>query len=195
MLQSSFLLHGQSIEKKFSGWWAMTCWTQEFHEDNTYEFYSSGHAGNLSQKGNYKISGDTIILNKDSTWEYVSLYLLNGDSLLIDLETFYDYKLVAEKGIQVYNSKKRYDILKNPDMDSKVVISKHQFDSIVNAHIFQLANKESLTLNPNEVVETIRIINTLTTSRDSSYKYGIYSDFMKLIDERNYVNEISAYFD
>jgi hypothetical protein len=124
---------GQSIDKTFSGWWARTSWTFEFKNDNTYKRTSSGHFGNTTYDGKYEMTGDTICLvtgSKQISGIERSKYLLDKDSFLIDLQLFYDYKVVG-KDIDFYNSKKRYDILKKPNMDSMVVVTKQQFDSTV----------------------------------------------------------------
>lgn len=101
---------GQSIEKSFSGSWALTTWTFVFNKDNTYTRTSNGHFGNTVYDGKYEMIGDTICLvtgSEQITGISRSKYLLDKDSFLIDLQLYYDYKIL-DKGIDYYNSKKRY---------------------------------------------------------------------------------------
>lgn len=100
----------QTFEKTFSGQWATTSWTFEFHKDGTYKRISQGHYGNTEVKGNYSIHNDSIQLNHfENTHGTINkYYLLDGDSFLVDLELLYDYKLNASPWF--YSSRKREDI-------------------------------------------------------------------------------------
>ena len=188
---------GQSIDKTFSGWWARTSWTFEFNNDNTYTRTSNGHFGNTSYDGKYEMTGDTICLvtgSEQITGIQRSKYLLDKDSLLIDLQLFYDYKIVG-KDIDFYNSKKRYDILKKPNMDSLIVVNKQQFDTIVEHCISLLKAFRNIEIKDADHIKIIRTINTINMSQDISFKNGIYSDFIKLTQDKNYEKEISTYYD
>jgi hypothetical protein len=182
----------QAIEKTFTGWWAMTNWTFEFHKDNLYSFSSSGHAGNIASKGMYKISGDTIITSETSTNGSHRLYLLESDSVIIDLSTYYEYRVA--NGTFFYNSQKRYDILKKPNMDSMVVVSSTEFDSIVKACIHTLSGDESFYIDKHIQVDMIRCINTIRMSRDESFKTGIYKKFIQLVEKKEYEKTVSFYY-
>jgi|GEM_PF-915956 len=110
---SSNFSFSQSIEESFFGSWAQTNWTFEFKNDNTYKTISSGHFGSSNTEGKYQMNGDTIYLITGS--EKISgipnpKYLLTRDSFLVDLQLFYDYKMITKKN-EHYFSKKRNDIL------------------------------------------------------------------------------------
>lgn len=103
----------QAIEESFFGSWGQTNWTFEFKNDNTYKSNSTGHFGSSNVEGRYQMSGDTISLITGS--EKISgipapKYLLTHDSFLVDLQLFYDYKMITKKN-EHYFSKKRNDIL------------------------------------------------------------------------------------
>ena len=110
LLTSCTLKSGQTFKKSFQGWWAMTNWIFDFNKDGVYKRTSDGHYGNTVVKGNYIIKGDTIILlngyeNTDGTIN--KTYLLDKDSMLIDLTLRYDYAPVSNAQNFFYNSKIR----------------------------------------------------------------------------------------
>ncbi|GAB4382914.1 MAG: hypothetical protein Kow0075_14930 [Salibacteraceae bacterium] len=110
LLTVSQLVIGQTFEKSFQGWWATTSWTFDFKEDGTYKRTSSGHYGNTVVEGKYKINGDTITLltGFENTHGTVNqTYILDKDSLLIDLDLRYDYAPISNEQANFYNSKIR----------------------------------------------------------------------------------------
>jgi len=188
---------GQSIDRTFSGWWARTSWTFEFKNDNTYKRTSNGHFGNTSYDGKYEMTGDTICLltgSKQITGIERPKYLLDKDSFLIDLQLYYDYKIVGND-INFYNSKKRYDILKKPNMDSSIVITSEQFDTILQHCTYLLMTLKNIEIKDEDHIKIIRIINTINMSPDISLKSGIYTEFMKFVKDKDYEKEISTYYD
>ena len=198
LILTSFLkVNGQTIEKSYEGFWASTSWIFEFDKDGTYKRISSGHYGNTTIEGNYKINKDTIQLLTGFSETHGTVnekYLIDEDSLIIDLELYYDYKLIPTESI-FYNSKKRYDILKKPNMDSTITITKQNFDSIIETSISLITKREVLYIRSTEHIKIIRLINTISMSQDISFKSGIYSRFMNLIKEKDYEKELSTYFD
>lgn len=188
---------GQSIDKTYSGWWARTRWTFEFKNDNTYKRTSNGHFGNTTYDGKYEMTGDTICLvtgSEQITGMQRSKYLLDKDSFLIDLQLYYDYKIVSQD-IDFYNSKKRYDILKKPNMDSLIIVTKQQFDTIVQHCTSLLTTRRNIEIKDADHIKIIRLINTINMSQDTSFKSGIYAEFMKRVKDKDYEKEISTYYD
>jgi lysophospholipase L1-like esterase len=103
----------QAIEQRFLGNWNQTIWTFDFKSDHTYQRSSKGHFGFADYEGNYQMSGDTISLITGSekiTDVEIPKFLLTKDSFLVDLQLFYDYKMITKKN-EHYFSKKRNDIL------------------------------------------------------------------------------------
>jgi len=188
---------GQSIDKTFSGWWARTSWTFELNKDNSYKRTSNGHFGDTSYEGKYEMTGDTIYLvtgSEQITGIQRSKYLLDKDSFLIDLQLYYDYKIVGQD-IDLYNSKKRYDILKKPNMDSLIIVTRQQFDSIVQHCTSLLMTSRIIEIKDVDHIKIIRLINTINMSQDISLKSGIYGDFIKRVKDNDYEKEISTYCD
>ena len=187
----------QSISKTFGGWWASTQWTFEFHKNNTYKRTSRGHYGNTNYEGTYKMSGDTIrmVTGSDQIVGIMnSPLLLYQDSFLIDLFLYYDYK-ISDTGASFYPSSKRYDILKKIDPDSLIVASRYQFDSMVRECIDVLQKHPVARIYDEDNIRIIRVSNTLAFSRDTSFKTGIYADFSKLMQQREYNKEIAIFYD
>lgn len=196
ILTFSNLVNGQTFDRTYQGWWATTSWTFEFKTDGTYKRISAGHYGNTTVKGNYKVNKDTIQLLTGFKGTHGTInekYLIDNDSLIIDLELNYDYKLT--KGSNFYNSKKRYDILKKPNMDSMIVVTKQQFDTIVTDCISLLTTRRNIQLKDEDHIKIIRLINTVNMSQETSFKNGIYSEFMKLVKEKDYEKDVSIYYD
>lgn len=101
---------GQTFEKSFQGWWASTSWTFDFKENGTYKRTSYGHYGNKVVKGKYKIIGDTIMLltgYKNTHGTINHTYILDKDSILIDLDLRFDYAPISNEESNFYNSKIR----------------------------------------------------------------------------------------
>lgn len=197
ILTSILKVNGQTFDKTYQGWWATTSWTFDFKSDGTYKRISAGHYGNTTISGAYRVSNDTIQLltSFEKTHGTVNeKYLIDNDSLIIDLDLYYDYKLVTT-GTNFYNSKKRYDILTKPNMDSLIVITRQQFDTLVNKSISLLTNHRIIQIQDADHIMIIRLNNTINMSQDASFKNGIYADFIKLVKDKDYEKEISTYYD
>ena len=104
LILTSFLkVNGQTFEKTYTGQWAMTFWKFEFHNDGTYKRTSTGHYGNPTFKGTYKIYNDTIELvnGYDSSSGTLNKYYLISKNhgmfateplgRIIDLTNLYEY--------------------------------------------------------------------------------------------------------
>lgn len=104
LLATLFLkVNAQFFEKTYTGQWGMTIWNFEFHKDGTFKRTSSGHFGNPSFQGTYKIYNDTIELVDgygDSSGTLNKYYLMSknkGDHAteeqgrIIDLTNLYEY--------------------------------------------------------------------------------------------------------
>jgi len=196
ILNFTILANGQTFDRTYQGWWASPSWTFNFNSDGTYNRISSGHYGNTSVTGNYNVYNDTIQLftNYKNTIERVNeKFLIENDSLIIDLEILYDYKLIT-LGLNYYNSKMRYDILEKPNMDSLIIVTKLQFEAIVDSCISILKTLRIFEIKKIDNIKIIRSINTINMSQDTSFKKGIYAEFMKLVKEKDYEKEISFYF-
>ena len=196
ILTFSNLVSGQTFDRIYQGWWATTSWTFEFKSDGTYKRVSAGHYGSTTVTGNYKVNKDTIQLLtgfKGTHGTVNEKYLIDKDSLIIDLALNYDYKLTT--GSNFYNSKKRYDILKKPNMDSMVVVTKQQFDSTVTVCTTLLTTHSNIQLKDEDHMKIIRLINTIGMSKETSFKIGIYSEFMKLVKEKDYEKDVSIFYD
>ena len=101
---TSFLkVSGQSFEKTYTGQWAETSWKFEFQKDGTYKRTSTGHFGNPTFQGRYKIYNDTIELANgyDSSSgtlnkyylisNYHSTFATRQQGRIIDLVNLYEY--------------------------------------------------------------------------------------------------------
>ena len=125
-------------------------------------------------------------------------YLIDNDSLIIDTELLFDYKLLVAEETVIYNSQKRYDILKKPNMDSLIVVTRQQFDSIIKTCISLLtACRYPIEIDEENQIPIIRAINTITYNQDNSFKSGVYAEFMKLVKDKNYEKEMTTnhYYD
>jgi len=97
------LLTGCQFEKstdnfsgKFNGHWAETSWQFEFFPNNKFEFESEGHYGFVKSSGTYEKMQDSLFLmlsDSNLVRDKVvnSLYLIDGDSCIIDYNLKYDY--------------------------------------------------------------------------------------------------------
>ena len=54
------IITAQTIKKSFSGCWGDTGWKFEFSENGKFKRISSGHYGNTTITGKYRIKNDTI---------------------------------------------------------------------------------------------------------------------------------------
>lgn len=189
-------IKAQTIDETFKGQWAMTSWTFEFKKDGTFNRTSSGHFGNPTFTGDYKLNVDTIIIlngYEESSGTLNPKYLIENDSTIIDLTNFYDYSSTAKNWGHI--SKKRYDILPKPNMDSIIRINSDDFYNRVKTSLELLRTKRLIGLSDQNNIEIIRITNTLWMSQDSSYKKGIYKEFTDEISKTNYEKEISTFYD
>ena len=123
----------KTFEKTFQGWWASTSWTYDFYKDGTYKRVSFGHYGNTTVNGKYKIERDTITLltsfkNSDGTVN--ETYILDKDSMLIDLNLRYDYAPTSKSGQNFYNSKIR--LVKYPQIRTDKQSVKSELESVLN---------------------------------------------------------------
>jgi hypothetical protein len=104
LLLTSFLkVSGQFFEKTYTGQWAKTSWKFEFQKDGSYKRTSTGHFGNPTFQGRYKIYNDTIELANDYDSSSVTLnkyYLISTyynkfvtvpKGRIIDLVNLYEY--------------------------------------------------------------------------------------------------------
>jgi hypothetical protein len=52
-----------------------------------------------------------------------------------------------------------------------------------------------IEIHDSDHIKIIRLINTIHMSQDISLKSGIYAEFIKLIEDKDYEKEISIYYD
>lgn len=88
-----WLAGAQNFEKSFQAYWGSTDWKFEFHRDGTYKRTSDGHYGNTVVEGRYTVKKDSIELTgyENSQGTINRFYVLDKDSMLIDLSLRYDY--------------------------------------------------------------------------------------------------------
>jgi hypothetical protein len=187
---------GQTLDKTFCGQWAMTSWSFEFHKDGTFIRTSAGHFGNPVFTGTYLLQSDTIHITKgfeNTCGSLNEFYLLDKDSMLIDLHNFYDYSPNHKEW--EYISQKRYDILKKPNMDLKNFVNQAQLEMLVIQSTTILDTKSILVITDEENIQIIRLINTIRMEQDSLYKSGVYLHFMEDVEKTNYEKEISILYD
>ncbi len=152
LLLTSFLkVNGQAIEKTYTGQWAMTFWKFEFHKDGTYRRTSSGHFGNPTFHGTYKIYNDTIelISGYDSSSGTLNKYYListyHGTFItvpqgrIIDLTNLYEY----------YNNERNYICQKNIVVKVEITDSLNKVVKSFNCYIpiNYLTNKYKIDLS------------------------------------------------
>lgn len=125
--------NSQTIEKTFQGWWATTSWTFEFKADGSYKRISAGHYGNTTVSGSYRLNKDTVYLltgYKGTHGTVNEKYLLDGDSILIDLNLRYDYKLLTKSKQNFYNSQTR--LIKYPQKSTVDINKKKEMEYVLN---------------------------------------------------------------
>lgn len=189
-------LKAQTIERTFEGYWARTSWSYEFKQDGSYIRTSSGHFGSPIFKGEYSITSDTLIIlngHKESSGTLNSKHLIVSDTFLIDLTNFYDY--LSSTRTSYYNSKKRYDILSKPNMDSMVTIELVEFKKKVQESTKLLETKKVRELSDEQNIQIIRLTNTLRMNQNSLIRKEEYKEFEELIVRSNYANKISTSYD
>ena len=101
-------LAAQTFDKSFQSSWYLTNWHFDFDADGTYTRTSDGHFGNPVYTGSYRIYNDTLemLSGYQNTAHTVSqYYLIEGDTMIVDLEIWFDYKL--DSLAEFYGSKKR----------------------------------------------------------------------------------------
>lgn len=81
---------------KFNGYWAETSWQYKFYSNNNFDFKCEGHYSFMESKGTYTRKEDSLFLMPiDSSLikhgVVNSLYLIDGDSCIIDVKLKYDY--------------------------------------------------------------------------------------------------------
>ena len=133
ILTISFIANGQTFEKTFQGWWASTSWTYDFYKDGTYKRVSFGHYGNTTVNGKYRIEWDTITFLtgfKNTNGTVNETYILDKDSMLIDLNLRYDYAPVSKSGQKFYNSKIR--LVKYPQITTDNQSVESELESVLN---------------------------------------------------------------
>ncbi len=99
ILSISHNLAGQTFEKSFRGCWADTMWDFKFQKNGKFTRISNGHYGNTTVKGRYKVINDTIniISNIENTHGTINeKYIIQEDSILIDLSLGYGYEINRE---------------------------------------------------------------------------------------------------
>ncbi len=129
----SFNTKAQTFEKSFQGLWASTSWTYNFYKDGTYDRVSMGHYGNTTIDGNYKIKSDTIILLngfKKTDGTVNETYILDKDSMLIDLNLRYDYAPISKQKQNFHSSQKR--LVKYPQTFSTNKNLKIELERVLN---------------------------------------------------------------
>ncbi|MEZ4804466.1 MAG: hypothetical protein R2852_02985 [Bacteroidia bacterium] len=190
------LAKAQTFNKTYEGWWARTKWTFDFNLDGTCHLITWGHYGNTRDTGMYTVNADTLYLTHglDETNQTLDKYLIDHDSFIVDLNLFYDYKLVDTK-TSFYNSKKRFDILKKPNMDSVIIVSREQFATLVEECNLLLNTHRIGDLEDEKHIKIIRLYNTLCMSSDTTYENGIYDEFMKQVFDKSYLKELAIYYD
>jgi hypothetical protein len=144
-------VNGQTFEKTYTGQWAMTFWKFEFHMDGTYKRTSSGHYGNQTFQGNYKIYNDTIELinGYDSSSGTLNKYYListnhgkfatEPQGRIIDLTNLYEY----------YNNDRNYICQKNKVVRVEISDSLKRIVKSFNSYIpiSYLTNKYQIDLS------------------------------------------------
>ncbi|MBI3235254.1 MAG: hypothetical protein HYZ42_14665 [Bacteroidetes bacterium] len=130
---TTLIAKGQTFEKSFQGRWADTRWVFEFHKDGTYQRKSFGHFGNTTIKGKYIIKGDSIYLLK--RFHIISgivneIYLLDKDSMLIELDLRYDYAPVSKSGDNSHYSQIRF--IKYPQIATDNQYVKSELEKVMN---------------------------------------------------------------
>lgn len=93
-LLTPWMAGAQNFVKSFQGYWGSTNWEFEFRRDGTYKRTSTGHYGNTTVEGKYTVRKDSVELTGyENTGGTINrLYLLDKDSMLIDLTLRYDYR-------------------------------------------------------------------------------------------------------
>jgi hypothetical protein len=134
--------YGQTFDRTFQGWWASTNWIFEFRANGTYTRTSSGHYGNTIVNGTYQINSDTVRLLTGFNETHGTVnekYLVDNDTLLIDLNLRYDYLQTSVPSQSFYSSKVRE--VKYPQTHSTDSVKKKELENILNLAL----NSEAIT--------------------------------------------------
>lgn len=92
--------NAQTIEKKFVGCWAETLWTFEFFKNGEYKRTSTGHYGDTTVSGKYKMTNNTIQLIsgfEESDGTVNEYYFIDKNNVLIDTKLEYGYPIFDEE--------------------------------------------------------------------------------------------------
>ncbi len=85
----------QSLSGTYQGSWAMTWFYYDFMPDKTVVCTVTGHYKTGVDEGSYRVSGDTIyvhfVKSDGKPYNEDKVFLIDGDSCVIDLQTRYDY--------------------------------------------------------------------------------------------------------
>lgn len=81
---------------KYEGYWFDTSWEYQFFRDHTFKFVCVGHYNNTESLGTYERRGDSLFLTPNlkslvNSGVVNELYLIDGDSCIIDFRLKYDY--------------------------------------------------------------------------------------------------------
>lgn len=181
MLFWTLLSFGQSFDRTYQGWWADTGWVFEFKSNGHYERISSGHYGNTKVKGKYNVLGDTIQLTsgyKNTHGTVNNFYIMEGDSIIIDLHNRYDYKVISENNPGFHNSQIRD--LKYPQVETNVETEKNDLEKVLN---LALNSKEMITYYHFDKQRSRRLLIANYGVLNATVKVGDYMGIFKPISE------------
>jgi len=137
---------------EFNGYWAETSWHFKFYSNYKFKFKSIGHYGKVESKGEYVRKQDSLFLISVDTnlirdGVVNSLYLIDGDSCIIDYKLKYDYcktrKWSTERAI-------KYPQIKTSD---STVISEIEF-MLKDALKSEQLNKQIKDTSKNLIIES-----------------------------------------
>ncbi len=176
-----------------------TDYTFIFYNDSTYKVVINGHHGHFDVQGKYKINKDTIQLmnferfNGDSNGKYLML----GDSAIIDLTYFWDYKIMWNNEHN-HSGRERFEFFKKPNLDTLVEVDKQEFEAIVQQCTNFLTQKVEFDVFHSPYIDSthlhtgiLRLLNTFKTNQNSSFEKEIFKsakfiEFLKVIKEKDY---------
>ncbi len=193
--------NSQTIKKTFQGWWARTSWTFEFKADGSYKRISSGHYGNTTVNGTYRLNKDTVYLltgYKGTHGTVNEKYLLDGDSILIDFNLRYDYKLLTKSKQNFYNSQIRQ--IKYPQTSTTEINKKKELEYVLNLafnsadmknyyHFDKLKNRKLIIENYHYLDATIKVdsLYSIYQSKDKIAE-NFYIEFEDINQNDNSIN-------
>jgi len=160
-----FLLIGCQAEKgndtfsgEFKGYWAETSWQYKFYNNNKFDFKSEGHYGFIESNGIYEKKEDSLFLTQiDSSLNkhgvVNSLYLIDGDSCIIDVKLKYDYCKTREWS--------EMRLIKYPQIktsDSKIVLDIEEM--LQEALQSEQINEQITDKRSNLIIENYYLLNS-----------------------------------